>query len=263
MRPNKFLLSVLLLVSFCHFGQIVSPNLKRKIDSARVFKQPIKIAAQFLGLPYIENALSRQNPEQLITDLSGFDCVTLFDNVYALYTSKGQDTSYLNQLIKVRYFEPKRVLYENRNHYFSSTIEKLLAEGQLEAVRQPGGELTVKKSLNVLSESLKNKSLQINLDALKMMEQRFSSNAFTFIPTKQIPKILPKLREGDLVLFVTKHEHMDFHHVGFLVKKGARWHILHASQHYKKVIVSPEHLMEYMQKHPSFPGIQVYHLNLP
>ena len=262
MLPKSLLIGFLILVPFVPFGQIVPISLKAKIQEARKQQLPSKIAAQFLDFPYIENALSKENPEQLITDLSGFDCVTLFDNVYALYTSNGVDSSYLHQLVKVRYFKPGRVSYENRNHYFSSTIEKLQREGQLIPIHAPT-EISVEKELNLLSEFLKKKSLQINLDSLRLMENRFSNKQFRFIPTKAIPTVMTQMKEGDLVLFVTNNRHMDFHHVGFLVKKENEWHILHASQQYKKVIISPESLMVYMKKHPSFPGIQVYHLNLP
>lgn len=262
MRLKFLLLSFLVFISHVQDGQILSHELKKRIEEARHQKLPVRIADQFLGLPYVENALSKQNPEQLITDLSGFDCVTLFDNIYALYASNGIDSRYLDHLVKVRYFKPGRITYENRNHYFSSTIEKLQKEGQLIPL-QTEFDVTTKKDLILLSEYLKNKGLQINIDSLRVMEKQFSSDHFRYIPTKSIPKVLDHIQEGDLILFVTNNQHMDFHHVGFLVKKENQWHILHASQQYKKVIISPENLMEYMKKHPSFPGIKIYHLNLP
>lgn len=263
MRLRYWILLCFFGISHLQNGQILSNKLKRAIDQARLEKQPITIAKHFLGLPYKAFALSKENPEQLITDLSGFDCVTLFDNMFALYTSKGIDSSYINQLIKVRYFHPGRVTYENRNHYFSSTIQKLEKSGYLSQVRESKFEVSSPKSLDVLSEHLKKHHYQISIDSIEYMEKKFSTAHLTYFPTKSIPKILPFIQEGDLVLFVTNNKHMDYHHVGFLVKKGKNWHVLHASQQYKKVIVSPESLQEYMRKHPSFPGIQIYQLNLP
>ncbi len=263
MRPFAWNFFCLLLLSFPNFSQIISNDLKKVIEAARLEKQPIKIAEQFLGLPYKAFALSKENPEQLITDLSGFDCVTLFDNVYSLYTSKGKDSSFINQLIKVRYFHPGRITYENRNHYFSSTAQKLMAEGLMIPITDEKYESYCTKKLNVLSKMLSKHHYQVSIDSVVQMENKFSSNKMPYFPTKNIPKILNHLNEGDVVLFLTNQSTMDFHHVGFLVKKGKDWHVLHASQLYKKVIVSPETLIEYMHKHPSFPGIQVYHLNLP
>lgn len=263
MRLQYWILLCFCCISFSHSGQIISNDLKRTIEKARLEHQPIKIAEQFLGLPYKAFALSKENPEQLITDLSGFDCVTLFDNVYALYNSKGIDSVYLDQLIKVRYYHPGRITYENRNHYFSSTIEKLGLDRELKKLQEPSFEFYTSKKLNVLSQYIKKHHLKISLDSIQKMEQQFSTSKMYYIPTKNIPKILSSIEEGDLILFLTNQESMDYHHVGFLVKKGKNWHILHASQQYKKVIISPENLLEYMQKHPSFPGIQIYHLNLP
>ncbi len=254
---------VLLIFLFESNGQIIDRKLKITIEKSREEGKPMQIATHFLGLPYVAFALSKENPEQLITDLSGFDCVTFFDNVYALYKSKGIDSVYINELIKVRYYHPGRVTFENRNHYFSSTIEKLSRENELIAIKEPSVELRTSKKLNVLSEYLKKRSLKVSIDSVKKMENKFSNAEMNYIPRNAISKILPKIHDGDLVLFLTHHQTMDFHHVGFLVKKGKDWHVLHASQQYKKVIVSPETLMQYMQKHPSFPGIQVYHLNLP
>lgn len=263
MRFKYWILLWFSSISFTQMGQIISYDIKRTIELARLDNQPIKIAKQFLGLPYIAFALSKENPEQLITDLSGFDCVTLFDNVYALYTSKGVDSMYLKQLVKVRYYHPGRITYENRNHYFSSTLKKLCKEGDLMQLRESSQEVYTPKHLDVLSQYIKKHRLKISVDSIQKMEKQISTEKLTYFPTKSIPKILNLIKEGDLVLFLTNHVNMDFHHVGFLVKKENNWHVLHASQQYKKVIVSPENLMEYMRKHPSFPGIQIYHLNLP
>jgi cell wall-associated NlpC family hydrolase len=261
----KFIKSFLIFsfFSISLSAQIISPDLRKHIFEAREQHNHIHLATYFLGKPYVAFALSKENPEQLITDLSGFDCVTLFDNVFALYTSKGIDSSYINQLIKVRYFHPGRITYENRNHYFSSTIQKLEKSGYLSQVRESKFEVSSPKSLDVLSEHLKKHRYQISIDSIEHMEKQFSTAHLTYFPTKSIPKILPFIQEGDLVLFVTNNKNMDYHHVGFLIKKGNNWHVLHASQQYKKVIVSPENLEEYMRKHSSFPGIQIYHLNLP
>lgn len=252
-----------LFIFFESNGQIIDQNLKKTIVKARLENKPIKIAEQFLGLPYKAFALSKENPEQLITDLSGFDCVTLFDNVYALYKSKGIDSAYINQLIKVRYYHPGRVTFENRNHYFSSTIEKLSRENELIQLKDPTVEKFTSKKLTILSEYLKKRSYKVSIDSIKNMERQFSTSQMNYIPRNAISKIYGKIRDGDVVVFLTHHETMDFHHVGFLVKKKNNWHVLHASQQYKKVIVSPESLLEYMKKHPSFLGIQVYQLNLP
>ncbi|MHA8049851.1 N-acetylmuramoyl-L-alanine amidase-like domain-containing protein [Aquirufa sp. ROCK-SH2] len=263
MRYRFWILTWIFCIPTLLSGQILTKELKRHIENARSSHQPIKIAEHFLGLPYKAFALSKENPERLITDLSGFDCVTLFDNLYALYTSKGVDSSYLKQLIKVRYYHPGSVTYENRNHYFSSTVKKLGDVGELNQVQDAAFEVSTPKKLDVLSQFLKMKHYQISLDSILKMEKQFSNQHLTYFPTKSIPKISHLIHEGDLVLFLTNHENMDFHHVGFLVKKGKNWHILHASQQYKKVIVSHESLQEYLRKRPSFPGIQIYHLNLP
>jgi hypothetical protein len=263
MRYHFWILTCFFCTPTILLGQIVTNDLKKNIEIARNSNQPIKIAEQFLGLPYKAFALSKENPEHLITDLSGFDCVTLFDNVYALYTSKGVDSDYIKQLIKVRYFQPGRVTYENRNHYFSSTVKKLGDAGELKQVHDAIFEVSTPKNLDVLSQFLKKHPYQISMDSILKMEKQFSTKQLIYFPTKSIPKITHLIKEGDLVLFLTNQENMDFHHVGFLVKKGKNWHILHASQQHKKVIVSNESLLEYMRKHPSFPGIQIYHLHLP
>jgi len=259
----RLIFCFLVLFLFESKGQIIDRKLKIAIEKSRAEGKPIQIASHFLGLPYIAFALSKENPEQLITDLSGFDCVTLFDNVYALYKSNGIDSIYLNELIKVRYYHPGRVTFENRNHYFSSTIEKLSRANELIPLRESSIEKITSKNLNVLSEYLKKRSYNVSIDSIKKMENEFSNLKMNYIPRNMISKISNEIKDGDIVVFLTHHQTMDYHHVGFLVKKKNEWHVLHASQQYKKVIVSPENLLEYMRKHPSFLGIQIYHLNLP
>ena len=56
---------------------------------------------------------------------SDFDCVTYVENVLALYYSEGSNAKFIENLIKIRYNDT--VSYENRNHYLTKGLQKMVA----------------------------------------------------------------------------------------------------------------------------------------
>ena len=122
-----------LLFSFVGFSQVIPGPLKVKIKEARLQKDPLLIANQFTGLPYASHALSKENPEKLVVDFSGFDCVTFVENIWSLYRSKGLDSLFLQELTQIRY-RKSPISFENRNHYLSATLEQMEDKGLFKQV---------------------------------------------------------------------------------------------------------------------------------
>jgi hypothetical protein len=63
--------------------------------------------------------------------------------------------------------------------------------------------------------------------------------------------------DGDIVGITTGIEGLDISHVGVLVRKAGRIHIIHASSKAEKIIVSEETLEEYLLTNKSATGIMV------
>ena len=88
-------------------------------------------------------------------------------------------------------------------------------------------------------------------------EKKLSEDTWNYIPKSKVADVETHLQEGDIVGITSTIAGLDFNHEGFIVKKGNRAYLLHASSDAKKVIVSPEPLADYLQKIKKHSGIVV------
>lgn len=219
---------------------------------------PMELAQKFLGRPYQTQALAKENPEYWHLDLNGFDCITLMDQVYALYVSQGSQAQYLQALQDIRY-AGRSLRFEHRQHYFSAAAQHMVQTGKWKTVLPSSLLVHESRHLNVLSKSLQGKSLRLDLAQVQEMEKAISQQTFRYLPMAQLPKALAMLQDGDVLAMVAAPgKGIDVWHVGFAIKQGQEWHLLHASQSHARVEISPEPLAAYLKSKKQFIGIQLY-----
>jgi hypothetical protein len=250
MDSLKIVFLFLVLVSFSGRAQI-SPSLGKAILESRSKQDLTFIGLQFLGKPYRSNSLSPGNPEILVADLASFDCVTFIENTLALAHSKGNNSNYRTALRQYRYAGDS-VQYEKRYHYFSDAMWQLgfplLGTSNLLQKSH--------KTFSFLSTYLyKKKSGQIDLELLRVRENKLAQRPFYFTPNSSIEQLLPILKSGDLIGLVSNNPSIDFLHTGMVYRKDGKVYLLHASQEFKRVMVSKETLIEYVKTHRQFIGI--------
>ncbi len=240
----------MLLFSFDSVAQI-NQKTKIAITESREHRDLSRIAKHFIGKPYRSNSLSKQNPEVFVCDLNSFDCVTLIENSLALYFSNGNDSLYKNALLHVRY-SGDSLRYEKRFHYFSDAMRHLnfpLIGSDDMLQKEP-------KSFTFLSTYLKNTSASsIDINRIQERENTLRSRAFLFTPSNKLDKLLPLLKSGDILGFVAKKSTIDFLHTAIVYRTKGKVYLLHASQEYKRVVISPNTLDEYLKSHPQFIGV--------
>ncbi len=232
----------------------VTPALRLAIQETRTNHDLTRIGLQFLGKPYRANALSSSNPEELVADLSSFDCVTFIENSLALAHSAGVDSVYQKALVHFRYAGDS-VQYEKRYHYFSDAMRSLGYPllGTRDMLQN------FPKSFSFLSNYLASKQPgQINLSLLRSREYQLTQNEFYYTPNAIIDRLLPLLKSGDLVGLVSKNPAIDFLHTGMIFRKDGKVYLLHASQEYKRVMVSQQTLVEYVKTHRQFIGLSAF-----
>ncbi len=214
----------------------------------------VQIGKRFLGVPYRANMLSTANPEQLIASLDAFDCVTFLENSLAIQYSKGVDSNYLNALRHVRY-SGDTIQYEKRFHYFSDAMHAL----GFSLISDPLHTRVLKKDYSFLSSYLKSKQRStINIELLQNREKVLAKRTFQYTDVADLPYLLPLIKSGDIVAFVSPNPHLDFLHTGMLVKQGNSIHLLHASQEKMQVVLSDQSLQDYLKSHRKFIGICVF-----
>jgi hypothetical protein len=244
-----------LLFSFIAFSQVIPGLLKDKIKEARLQKDPLLIAKHFSGLPYTSHALSKENPEKLVVDFSGFDCVTFVENSWSLYRSKGIDSLFLHELTRIRYRKTP-ISFENRNHYLSSTLDQMEDKGLFKQVIPSKYLKLADKKVEFLSHYLAPKKYMIVVDSIKAAEADLGP--MTYVPSNQFSTISSFIRTGDLIAFVSKRKDLDYQHVGFVREMGGQFYLVHASQDRRKVCQSVESISVYLKNHPSMIGFNVF-----
>lgn len=174
------------------------------------------LSASLLGAPYVAHALvgSATEPEALVAPLDGFDCVTYVESVLALARA-GDPSGFVEELRALRY-DGGRVEWEKRNHYMTDWVRRNAA-----AVR-------------AVAPGAIGKRVEKTLAAVPGLPPRRAR--FVCVPKARLRAFLPRLANGDVVLFASTKAGLDVFHCGFLVLAGGSIRLRHASRSAGRVV---------------------------
>lgn len=232
-------------------------------------------ARQFLGTPYVGNTLDCHDSEGLVVNLSQLDCTTFVETVLALAlcSRRGETsfTAFCHALREIRYVGGE-VAYTSRKHYFTLWMEEGERQGLVRHVcpdsvaSRPSDPLfsgVQHVRLSYMSSHATSYSMLAKhpewLPAIRAMEKRYDGRAFPFIPKRSLCRsgLLKKyLADGDIIAILTDRPGLDTSHVGIAVWRNGQLFLLHASSRWKKVVVEPSPLYEYMMKQPRQTGVR-------
>jgi len=193
-----------------------------------------RISAALLGAPYLAHPLigSPTTPEQLVTRVDAFDCVTLVESVLALGRAQSP-ARFADELIALRYHRG-RIDWHERNHYTSEWIDRNQAAARLDRVL-PELWIGEDRRLSVL-------------EGYRVVERRVC-----FLPVERAGALAGAARTGDVVAFVSPRDDLDCFHVGLLVVDG-EVRLRHASRSLGSVVEVP--LAEFLARNAT-PGLLV------
>ncbi|WP_372947115.1 N-acetylmuramoyl-L-alanine amidase-like domain-containing protein [Mariniphaga sp.] len=225
----------------------------------------VKLGTYFMETPYVAHTLEKGDEEQLVVNLRGLDCTTLVENCLALTKTiqSGEHTfeQFTKELKNVRYRSGKIDGYPSRLHY---TTDWIFDNQQKKLVRNLSKEIGATpypKEINFMSthpdsyRQLKDSSHLVEIIAQK--ERDINSRQHFYIPEEKLAEVEDQLMDGDIVGITTSIEGLDISHMGILIRKGGRIHLLHASSAAEKVVLSEETLEEYLLSSKSATGIMV------
>ncbi len=225
----------------------------------------VKLGTYFMETPYVAHTLEKGDEEQLVVNLRGLDCTTLVENCLALTKTiqSGEHTfeHFTKELKNVRYRNGKIDGYPSRLHY---TTDWIFDNQQKKLVRNLSKEIGATpypKEINFMSthpdsyRQLKDSSHLVEIIAQK--ENDINSRQHFYIPEQKLAEVEDQLMDGDIVGITTSVEGLDISHMGILIRKGGRIHLLHASSSAEKVVLSDETLEEYLMSSKSATGIMV------
>jgi len=245
------------------FSQILEKLSKEKnLPSGELV---VKVGNLFLDTPYVANTLETDGDERLVINLREMDCTTFAETCLALVrtiqSKKPGIEKYLDELTKIRYRGAKINGYASRLHYTSDWIFDNEQKNLIQDVSKDIANTPYHKTINFMSthpdsyQQLKgNKEL---IDKIAGIESEISKRPHFYIPKDQVAALESNLNEGDIIALTTSIDGLDVSHMGILVHKNNRIHLLHASTFAKKVVVSEEPLHDYLQKSKLVTGIIV------
>ncbi len=225
-------------------------------------------ARYFVGRPYVGNTLEVHDPEWLVVNLRGLDCMTFVETVLALAVTRREGgiafADYCRNLARIRYRGGERGDYTTRLHYFTWWKRDNVAKGFLsEVTGRPFTGRMVVNDTYMSQHADKYPMLKAHPEfrpVIARMEREGNGSDGTYLPTAAVgrgPQALNMVRSGDVVGIVKMNAGIDVSHLGFAVWGSDRkLHLLNASSLHKKVVEETLTLQEYLQRQKR-PGIKV------
>jgi hypothetical protein len=283
MNYKILFMPVFLLIASCNSAQKNAANdfpVKYQQEDKEILEQVLELFAEdkdsptsllmvktgtyFLGTPYVANTLETE-PEQLVVNLREMDCTTFAENCLAISKTiqSGEHSfeQFTKELQKIRYRNGKIEGYPSRLHYFSDWIFDNQQKRLVNDVSKEVAATPYEKEVNFMSthpESypmLKDSSPLV--DIIAEQEKNINSKNLFHIPETQIAEVEGQLMDGDIVGITTSIDGLDISHVGILVRKAGRIHLMHASSLAEEVVVSEGTLEDYLLGSKSANGIMV------
>ena len=224
----------------------------------------VKVGVCFLGTPYVAHTLENEN-EQLVINLRELDCTTFAENCLAISrTIKSGNHSFeqfASELMGIRYRDRVVSGYPSRLHYFCDWIHTNHQKGLIVDVSGEIAGTPFPKQVNFMSthpasyRQLKEDTTLI--EVIAQQEKAISAREMYHIPESRLREVETGLKDGDIVGITTDTEGLAISHVGILVRRSGRIHLLHASSLAEEVVISEGTLEEYLRQSKTATGIMV------
>ncbi len=232
-------------------------QLASEAKMASIYKQPIGtrmefFARKFIGTPYVGATLD-QNPtkEKCTVLLSGLDCVTFMETVFALARTPNPTEEKLKAAVtKTRYWGGNVDGYLSRLHYTTDWFFDNARKGTITdlSAKLPGA-VPFTRGVSFMSDHFdRYPALKANpslLPKLKLQEEESSSRAKWYIPVSALPEAENQLKTGDIIGLVGGAKGIDISHVGIIIVEKTVPHFVHASSTKHKVTFD-ERLSDYL-----------------
>jgi len=247
------------------FNSIKEIVQRQSLDSLSIDLRIIEIAKMFLQTPYVGGTLEGNGPEKLRVNFRELDCTTYLENVVVLSVIAGKrdfkESDFLKELEKLRYRKGKLTDYTSRLHYFTDWIFENESKGIVKNITAEIGGVKYDKNIDFISTHVESyPALKADSSFVKIIrdnEKAINNREMYFIPEEDISKLENKIQNGDLIAITTKIKGLEISHVGIALHVNDRLHLMHASSHAKKVVISEIPLADMLMKNKLQSGIML------
>lgn len=226
-------------------------------------------AKHFLEKPYVASTLDKSDKEQLTVNLREFDCTTFVESCLALTeTIKSKDLSFNNYckiLQNIRYRNGKINDYASRLHYVSDWINENEGHNRLKNMSKELGGTLQTAPVNFMSRHVSlypqlSKSNKLQEDIKKVEHSLNKKGGYYVISKGKVRDVEKLLKSGDIVVFSTSIDGLDFSHIGIIYINNQQLTFIHASSAAGKVIIEKKSLHDYCLASKRCNGITIVRL---
>lgn len=238
------------------------------------FANPSAVVAwfgrQFVGTPYVAHTLEGTH-EELTVNLDELDCTTFVELALALAYTVGERRSswhdFAYNLRRLRYRGGEVDGYASRLHYICDWAMDNIHRGNLtDATREFPEAKELIRTIDFMSSNRERYPAladSVQFERIKGVEGNYRSHKFFYIKAAELggKSVQRRLRDGDVVAFVSNLKNLDVTHMGIIVKgDDGTPYVLHASSTNGKVEVSRQPLAQFVKRNPGWIGIRVFRL---
>jgi hypothetical protein len=223
-----------------------------------------EIGYSFLGTPYVGATLENGLEEKLVINLRELDCTTFAETCLALArtvkSGKTDFESYISELERIRYRDGIRNQYLSRIHYFSEWIRNNAEKKIVSEEPNMKGE-KFERTIRFMSSHPDSypvlKAHPELIPTLIIQENNISEMDFYYFPKSNPTLLLENLKHGDIIGLTSSTEGIDINHVGIIVWKENQFHLLHAGQSAKMVVISEGPITDFIKPESKNTGIMI------
>jgi hypothetical protein len=241
-------------------------NLKRQLEGKDLSFGDliIEIGRCFFYAPYKTGTLEARGKEKLVVNFTQFDCFTFLETTLALAkcTVHGRITvgEFRRILQFIRYRRGIIAGYSSRLHYFTDWLRDNEKKKIIKDIsKKLGGKLYRKKINFMTAHRASYPALKSENEFQKMLivEKNLSRMGFCIIDKSKMSQQKDKIKNGDIIAFVTDQDGLDVSHVGFTIWQKKKLQLLHASSKEGGVVISKKTLVTYLKQNKKITGIIV------
>jgi hypothetical protein len=227
----------------------------------------LKAAKSMYGTPYVGGQLGLgDTPEKFRVVLGHTDCILFVEAMLCLSrtaaSAPGKGPWYgwfAAEMAQCRYRNPRNIRYfSDRIHYTTEWIRNLESKGVVKDITLELGGEYYDHPINYMStHPSAYKMGKADIDRIAAVEKGLNEESMTVIPPEVIPRIASKVRNGDIICYVTTIGGLDISHVAVACIDNGVLRFIHASSAEMKVVLDAKSVANYAAGRRNCAGIKV------
>ena len=251
------------------FQQIMTRGYNAGWAALPIGERVNKFALALQGTPYVNYTLELDDRvEAPSVNMNGMDCWTLFETALGMARLVAMhpppySAQEMLRLIELDRYRGGRCTgrFDSRLHHLEDWIRDNGKRGLVQDITPSLGGRKLHRQMRYMGKK-PHLFRQLRADPslvpeMIRIESDLSRRGITYVPRSQVPRIEPKLRNGDIICIVTNWHETYTSHVGLASRDDEGvLRFLHASKNHRKVILDSR-LSDYLNNFNTHAGIYV------